>query len=204
MSADSLVPRDCRPKGRSPSLDALTSTVLPAEGNEPSGRPPLKRRPPEPPARFLLITLPRITNTRVTGYRTLAALASDSPPRRPLLRPECQDPARPNPPGQAATALGAPRVPATKTRQPSSCTRFAPPPGTASSRCRVRAALQSAPSELSWCFFGRPAMDHQWKEIGRWRGPPASEHLRRRLFRGLQFLLPCALDVLRLTRNADV
>ena len=84
---------------------------------------------------------------------------------RPLLRRECQDPARPDPPRQAATALGAPRVPATKTRQPS--------PASGSLRRSSHFGSRSAPSRAallawltaasSWAFpldralCGRPA-----------------------------------------------
>ena len=104
--------------------------------------------------RFLQMHVFTHNEHRVTGYRTLAALASDSPPRRPLLRRACQDPARPDPPRQAATALGAPRVPATETRQPS------PAPG--SLRRSSHFGSRSAPSraallawlmaESSWAF----------------------------------------------------
>ena len=165
MSRDSLVPRDCRPKGRSPSFGRVPVPYSSAEGNDPA----VGRGVPQAGFNVWVVscrcTCSRITNTRVTGYRTLAALASDSPPRRPLLRRECQDPARPDPPGQAATALGAPRVPATETRQPS------PAPG--SLRRSSHFGSRSAPSraallarlmaESSWAFpldralCGRPA-----------------------------------------------
>ena len=69
--------------------------------------------------RFLQMHVFTHNEHRVTGYRTLAALASDSPPRASVIASSVPDPARPDPPRQAATAHGAPRVPATETRQPS-------------------------------------------------------------------------------------
>ena len=118
-----MVPRDCRPKGRSPSFGRVPVPVLI------SGRKRPRRSASRLSIRVVSCISPIFTHNehRVTGYRTLAALASDSPPRRPLLRRECQDPARPDPPRQAATALDAPRVPATRTPPAESCIRFAPP-----------------------------------------------------------------------------
>ena len=153
MSRNSLVPRDCRAKGRSRSFARVPAPVLISGRKRPSGQ------PRSTAGRFYVrvvscrCTCSRITNTRVTGYRTLASLASDSPPRRPLLRRACQDPARPDPTRQAATALGAPRVPATETRQPG--------PALGSLRRSPHFGSRSAPSRaalLAWLMAESPGL----------------------------------------------
>ncbi len=79
-----LVPRDGLPPVGSSLVRARASAVL-SSGRKPPRRVRSARGVPRPP--FASGSFPayppssRITNTRVTGYRTLAALASDSPPR---------------------------------------------------------------------------------------------------------------------------
>ena len=110
-------------------------------------------------------TCSRITNTRVTGYRTLAALASDSPPRASVIASRVPRPGAPRPAATGRDRLGAPRVPATETRQPS------PVPGSlrrsshfgsrsAPSRAALLAWLMAASSRafpLDRALCGRPA-----------------------------------------------
>ena len=72
-------------------------------------------------------TCSRITNTRVTGYRTLAALASDSPPRASVIASRVPRPGAPRP---AETGRDRPRRAArSRDKNPpaESCIRFAPP-----------------------------------------------------------------------------
>ena len=64
---------------------------------------------------------------RVTGYRTLAALASDSPPRASVIASRVPRPGAPRP---AETGRDRPRRAARSRDQnppAESCTRFAPP-----------------------------------------------------------------------------
>ena len=124
---DLLAPGTAAPKGRSPSLDAHTSTVLPAEGNEPSGRPPLKRRPPEPPGSFPADHAPTHNEHRVTGYRTLAALASDSPPRASVIASRVPRPGAPRPAETGRDRARRAARPRDRNPPAESCTRFAPP-----------------------------------------------------------------------------
>ena len=106
----------------------------------------------------------RITNTRVTGYRTLAALASDSPPRASVIASRVPRPGAPRP---AETGRDRPRRAARsrETRQPS--------PVSGSLRRSSHFGSRSAPSRAallawltvasSWAFpldralCGRPA-----------------------------------------------
>ena len=160
-----LVPRDCRPKGRSPSFARVPVPYSSAEGNDPA----VGRGVPQAVFYVRVVscrcTCSRITNTRVTGYRTLAALASDSPPRASVIASRVPRPGAPRPAETGRDRPGAPRVPATKTRQPS------PAPG--SLRRSSHFGSRSAPSRAallawlmaasSWAFpldralCGRPA-----------------------------------------------
>ena len=122
-----LVPRDCRPKGRSPSFARVPVPYSSAEGNDPA----VGRGVPQAVFYIQVVscrcTCSRITNTRVTGYRTLAALASDSPPRASVIASRMPRPGAPRP---VPTGRDRPRRAArSRDKNPpaESCTRFAPP-----------------------------------------------------------------------------
>ena len=117
-----LVPRDCRPKGRSPSFARVPVPYSPAEGNDPAvGKPSINS------GRFLQMHVFTHNEHRVTGYRTLAALASDSPPRASVIASRVPRPGAPRP---AETGRDRPRRAArSRDKNPpaESCIRFAPP-----------------------------------------------------------------------------
>ena len=118
-----LVPRDCRPKGRSPSFARVPVPYSSAEGNDPGGRQAVY---------YIRVvscrcTCSRITNTRVTGYRTLAALASDSPPRASVIASRVPRPGAPRPAETGRDRLRRAARPRAENPPAESCTRFAPP-----------------------------------------------------------------------------
>ena len=124
---DPLVPRDCRPRGRSPSFARVPVPYSSAEGNDPGGRPRSTAGRLSRPGRFLQMHVFTHNEHRVTGYRTLAALASDSPPRASVIASRVPRPGAPRP---AETGRDRPRRAArSRDKNPpaESCIRFAPP-----------------------------------------------------------------------------